>query len=76
MILFIFRLIIINISINSIYVHFLDFLTLDTISAIHFHHLSTHATCVICVHVVGDFCHITCLLNPFYGTRYLVPRKT
>ena len=31
---------------NATYVPFLGFLTLDTISAVHFHHLSTHATCV------------------------------
>ena len=51
-------------------------LTLDIILAIHFHPLSTLATCVIIVHIVGDFCHITCLSNPFYCTRHLVPRKT
>ena len=54
----------------------LGFFTLGTISAIHFHHLSTLATCVTRVHVIGDFGHITCLSNPFYGTGHPVPRKT
>ena len=40
------------------------------------HPLSNLATCVTRVHVVGDFCHITCISNLFYGTRYLVSRKT
>ena len=40
------------------------------------HPLSTHATCVTWVHVVGDFCHITCLSNPFYSTRHPMPQKT
>ena len=39
------------------------------------HPLSTHATCVTWVHVVGEFCHITCLSNLFYGTRHPVHRK-
>ena len=54
----------------------LGFLTLCTISAIHFHPLSNLTTCVTRVHVIGDFCHITCLSNQFYGTRHPVPRKT
>ena len=54
----------------------LGFLTLGTISVIHFHPLSTHTTCVTRVHVIGNFFHITCLSNPFYGTRHPVPRKT
>ena len=52
---------------------FVLILTLDTISTIHFHHLSNLVTCVTKVHVVGDFCHITCLSNPFYGTRHPMP---
>ena len=40
-----------------------------------FHPLSNLATCVTWVHVVGDFCHITCLSNPFYDTRHPVSRK-
>ena len=35
------------------------FSTFVTISAVHFHHLSTHSTCVSCLHVIGDFCHLT-----------------
>ena len=41
-----------------------------------FHPLSNLVTCVTRIHVVGDFCHITCLSNSFYGTRYPMPRKT
>ena len=44
---------------NSQCVPYLGFLTLDTMSAIHFHPLSTHATYVTRVHVICDFCHIT-----------------
>ena len=55
--------------------HFSTILTLGTISTVHFHHLSNLAICVTRVHVLGDFCHITCLSNPFYGTRYPVLRK-
>ena len=65
----------INNSFNSHHVPSSRFLALCNIYAVHFHHLSTHTTCVIWVYVVGDFFHITCLLNPFYGTRSLVPRK-
>ena len=55
-----FCLFLINKFKNSLCVHSLGFLTLCTISAVHFHHLSTHATCVTRVHVVGDFYHIPC----------------
>ena len=49
------------------------FLTFSTISAVRFHHFSTHATCVTRVHVIGDFCHITCrFMAP--DTRYLEKR--
>ena len=44
---------------NDHYVSKLGFLTFGTISAIHFHHLSTHVTCITCVHVICDFCHIS-----------------
>ena len=45
---------------NVIYVPKLGFfLSFGTISAVHFHHLSTHVTCVTWVHVISDFCHIT-----------------
>ena len=36
-------------------------LTHGLIYAINLHPLSNHAICVTWVHVVGDFCHITCL---------------
>ena len=67
MTLFQFCPIIIKHSHNSLRVPSLGFLTLGTISAIHFHHLSSLVTCVKRVHVIGDFCHITCLSNSFYG---------
>ena len=38
---------------NSICVSSLGFLTLETISAIHFHHLSSLVTCVTRLHVIG-----------------------
>ena len=40
---------------------FVLILTLGIISPIHSHHLSNLATCVTRLHVIGDFCHITCL---------------
>ena len=70
-----FCLIIIKLLFNSHHVPSSRFLTLGTIYAVRFYHLSNLATCVIRVHVIGDFCHITCLLNPFYCTQHLVPRK-
>ena len=48
-----------NNLINSQYVPSSRFLPLGTIPTIHFHHLSTHATCITCVHVICDFCHIS-----------------
>ena len=59
-----------TIPLISLLSHFVLILTLCTISTINFHHLSTHATCVTWVHVVGNSCHFTCLSNPFYGTRH------
>ena len=47
-----------NISIMPIMSPSFGFLTFGTISPIYFHHLSTHATCVTCVHVIGDFCNL------------------
>ena len=44
---------------NDHYVPKLGFLTFGTISAVNFLHLSTHATCITCVHVICDFCHIS-----------------
>ena len=74
--LFKFVLLSLTILIIPIMSPFFTILTLGTIYVIHFHHLSSLATCVTRVYVVGDFCYITCLSNPFYSTRYLVPRKT
>ena len=34
------------------------FSTFGTTLAVHFHHFSIHATCITCIHVIGDFCHI------------------
>ena len=61
---------------NFTYVH--SFQYFDTwLNPSHpFHPLSNLVTFFARVHVVGDFCHITCLSNPFYDTQYLVPRKT
>ena len=55
-----FVLFLINNSNNVIHVPSLGFLTLGTISAVRFYHLSNLVTCVTRVHVIGDFCHITC----------------
>ena len=44
---------------NDHYVPKLGFSTFCTISAVHFHHLSTHVTCITCVHVICDFYHIS-----------------
>ena len=48
-----------NISIMPIMSPSFGFSTFGTISAVHFHHLSTHVRCVTCVHVIGGFCHLT-----------------
>ena len=55
-----FVLFLINNSNNVIHVPSLGFLTLGTIPAVHFHRLSNLVTSVTRVHVIGDFCHITC----------------
>ena len=47
-----------NYSHNAFHIPKLGFSTFGTISAAHFHYLSTHATCVTRVHVIGDFFHL------------------
>ena len=44
---------------NAYFVPYFRFSTFGTIPAVHFHHLSTHATCITCIHVICDFCHIS-----------------
>ena len=55
-----FVFILINLFIIPILSFFLIFDTLHNLGHSS-HPLSTHATCVTLVHVVGDFCHNTCL---------------
>ena len=58
-----FCLFLIKLPFNSQGVPSSRYLTHGSIQAIHFHTLSTHAICVTRVHVIGDFCHITCRLT-------------